>query len=327
MTHRARRHSGGAARRAPSLAALGALALLLVPAVVRASCCIFEDPLLAVGDVAARSGGVRLGLESEWLAARAGTQMAGAPMSEEVDQATLRAVAVYSPLERVNVVAVAPFVRKRWRARGGGMPEDAATVTGLGDVDLGVRVALWRSVEFVPDRERIAVTRAQALALSAGSSIPTGADGATSNGVPLEEHALIGTGAWGPYAGLVYRLQRAPWDLLASGTVRARTENARGYRYGAALLANVDVRREVLPDRLSVGLGVEARAAAADAERGTAVWSTGGAVVAAVPGLSLDLGWGFRLRARAPIPIWAALRGDQAARLGILVGVTWELRL
>jgi hypothetical protein len=92
----------------------------------------------------------------------------------------VRAVVVYSPVERLNLVAALPVIRREWRVSGGGMADDATVLTGLGDVDIGARLAAWRRVEFVQDPERIAVARAQALSLSGGTSVPTAPGRASS---------------------------------------------------------------------------------------------------------------------------------------------------
>ena len=83
---------------------------------------------------------------------------------------TLRPVVVYSPFSRVNLVLQVPLVRKDWALSGTPTEGDRAAVPmGLGDLDLGVRVFLW-------DATSIRAQRRQNLALTAGTSFPTGAD-------------------------------------------------------------------------------------------------------------------------------------------------------
>lgn len=314
----------GAAWGARALRGAFAAALVLAAPSARASCCIFEDPLLAVGEVAARSGALRLALEAEALSSSARSEAhPGMAMDEEVSQASLRVVAVHSPRERLNLVLAVPVVRRSWRLDGGGTGASSAVLSGVGDVDVGARWALWRRVAFVPDAKRVAVTRAQALAIAAGTSLPTGENGAGRDGVRLEEHAQIGTGAFGPYAGLLYQLQREPWSLSSTIIARFRTENRHGYRFGDALLAAADVQREALP-WLAVGVGMDVRWAALDREDGGGVASTGGFLVAATPSLSVGLAAGLRARVRAQLPVVQRLRGEQHADPSVLAGISWD---
>jgi Putative MetA-pathway of phenol degradation len=325
MSRARRSRSGGRASPRALRGSLwaGAVALLVAAPAARASCCIFEDPLLAIGDVAARSGDLRLAVETEMLSSSAAMDpSAGMPMDEHVRQTTLRAIVVYSPLERLNFVAALPAIRREWRVSGGGMASDAALLTGLGDVDLGARLAVWRRVEFVQDPERIAVTRAQALAVSAGTSLPTGENDARRAGFRLDEHAQIGTGGWGPYAGLLYERQREPWAIAATATARLRTPNAYRYRFGDALLAGVDVQHDVL-SRFSVGIGADVRWAAPDVQRGATVANTGGFLASATTSVSVGLAPGVRARFRAVVPLVERLDGDQRAGAAFVAGVSW----
>ena len=306
------------------LAAVVAAALLLAASAARASCCIFEDPLLAIGDVAARSGHLRLALEAETLSSTAAMDgHAGMEMSESIRQSALRAIAVYSPRERLNLVAAVPLERREWRIDGRGTPADPARLTGLGDIDVGARIAVWRRVAFVPDRKRIAVTRVQAVALSAGTSLPTGESGARADGVRLEEHAQLGTGAWGPYAGLVYQRQREPWALAVSASGRLRTRNAHGHRFGTAALANVQLEHDLLA-RVTGGVGADVRWGAPDVQSGHRVANTGGLLVSAAPSLSIGLADRVRVRVRAQLPVVQRLRGEQRADVSLVAGVSWD---
>ena len=307
---------------APLLAA----ALLAGACPARAACCIFEDPLLAIGDVAARSGTVRLALESEVGSSGGAMEAhAGMTMEESVRLATVRLTAAYSPLERLSLVATVPIARRAWRAEGADMPAERTTLTGVGDVDVGARLALFRQVEFVPDYARIAVARVQAIAVAAGLGLPTGENGERREGARLEEHAQLGTGAWAPYAGLAWQLQREPWAASISATARVRSENAVGYRFGRALVAGADVQRDV-GSRLSVGLGADVRVAAPDREHGAAVASTGGLVVSAAPSATFAVGHGTQLRVRGQVPVLERLRGDQRVGVGVVAGVLWAAR-
>src|SRR5512147_1467835 len=123
-------------RLAPLLLAAASAAVLPAARARACSVCACGDPLVAAGDAAPMERELHLAVETEWLTASAAMEsMPG--MTEEVDQATIRALAVFSPLARVNAVLSVPFVQKRVSATGAGMDRGADVVTGLGDVELG----------------------------------------------------------------------------------------------------------------------------------------------------------------------------------------------
>jgi hypothetical protein len=288
------------------LASLAALTLLLAarPALA-CSVCAAGDPLVAAGDAAPEARSLKVSLETEWLTASAAMDDADMPgMVEDLDQTTVRALAVFSPLHRVNVALGIPFVRKSVSETAPGMDHGTETFSGLGDVELGARL-------FLLDRTNFSAMRHQSLALSAGTSLPTGENDARDDlGLLLDEHSQLGTGAYGPYVGVLYRLEQSRWHAFASLSGRFRTENARGYRYGAALAGTVQAQRQ-LRDRLAVGLGVDGREAARDERDGAAVAHTGGLVLAAAPSVHVGLGGPLWLSLRAQIPFATRLHGEQ----------------
>jgi hypothetical protein len=298
--------------------AVVALVLAATAAHARASCCVFEDPLVALSDTAARGGNLRFALDAEALSSRAA--MAGMDGLEEIQQRTLRLSAIYSPLDRVNVVLAVPFASREWHAH-----ELTSHATGLGDVDAGVRVAVWRHVSFVPHPTRWAVIRAQALALSAGTSLPTGENDLAQGGMRLDEHAQLGTGAFGPYIGALYRLQQDPWELVLSANARARTVNSHGYRYAHGFLAGAELQRRAL-EWLSFGGGLDLRGASADRQDGTAVPNTGGVLVSALASASARVTDGVAFRVRVQLPALARLSGDQRPGTAVIAGVQLDLR-
>jgi len=300
-----------ATRLAAALAAL----VVAAPLPARAcSICACGDPLAAAGGSPGMAGALRLSLEGEWLRARAGSEEA-AGATDVVTQSTLRLGAAWSPLDRVNLVLQVPLLRKEMGQRVAGATQPVSDVTGVGDVEVGAR---W----FLLDRADLGARRAQSLAVSLGAALPTGANGVTAAGARLDEHAQPGTGAYGPVAGLLYRLGQGHLSLLASVAGRVRTENGAGYRYGPALLWSVlgewDVSR-----RVTVALGLDGREAWPDREEGAAVEHTGGLVLAAVPALSVGLSDELFLTARAQLPVVARLRGDQSVDPTVLAGVQW----
>lgn len=285
----------------PIRAVLALSVALAAPPALACSVCAAGDPLVAAGDAAPETRALRFALETEWLTASAGMEsMPG--MEEELDQLTVRAQVVYSPLHRVNVAASIPFVRKSVSASGAGVDHGTETWSGLGDVEIGAR---W----FLLDRTDFSAMRHQSFALSLGSSLPTGANDAEEAGLRVDEHSQLGTGGYGPYAGTLYRLEQSRWHAFASATARWRSENRFGYRYGQSLAWAVHGQRQLSPG-LAVGLGIDGRQAARDEQDGSPVLHTGGLVVAAVPAVHL----GFRglwLSLRAQLPFATRLRGIQ----------------
>lgn len=304
----------------PSRLLLGAaLAALLLPVQRAAACsvCAAGDPLVAAADAASGAHELRVGLETEWLTAEADMAEEGEVGRERVEQGTLRFLAVYSPVDDVNLVAQVPLVWKTSLTTMPGMAHPAEELSGLGDVDVGGR---W----FVVNRSDFARMRHHALALSAGSSLPTGRNDARDGAARLDEHAQLGTGAYGPYLGALYRLEGSSWHAFASLTGRLRTENEYGYRYGGALAWTVQAQRS-LGTRLALSLGVDGRWAAADREEGEAVGNTGGLVLAAVPQLHVDLGRGVWASVRAQVPFATALRGAQDVGPTFVAGLQYRV--
>jgi hypothetical protein len=280
------------------------------------SVCAAGDPLVAAADSASGAHELRVGLESEWLTGEALMEEPDMTMRERVEQGTLRVVGVYSPLADLNVVVAVPLVWKTSTATMPGMREVAERF-GLGDVDLGAR---W----FVVDRSDFSAMRHHAFALSAGTSVPTGANDLGEDGVRLDEHAQLGTGAFGPYAGALYRLEGSTWNAFASLTGRYRTENGAGYRYGPSAGWTVQGQRQ-LGQRFALGLGVDGRYAWADREDGGAVAHTGGLVLAAAPSAHLAVGGGVWVTFRAQVPFATRLRGVQEVGPTFTAGLQYRV--
>ncbi len=271
-------------------------------AALACSVCACGDPLVAATDASSTPGEARAAVESEWLTATAGTEESPA-IRERVEQGTLRVLGVYSPGPGLNVVLQVPLEWKRSTVLGG-PSSDAVRQTGLGDVDVGAR---W----FLLERSDFLAMRRETVALSFGTSLPTGSNGARGpDGVRLDEHAQLGTGAFGPYAGLQVRVDGQRWSAFASVTGRYRTENGAAYRYGSALGWTAQVQRSLLP-RLAVGLGLDGRQAGADRSLGGAVLNTGGLVLAAAPAVYVGLTERLWLTVRAQVPIATRLYGVQ----------------
>ena len=265
------------------------------------SVCGCGDPLVVAGDSAPHPQALRLALDAEYLTAQAASDD-NPRATESVVQSTLRPTVVFSPLEAVNWVLQVPLVRKAWSLQGG--EARAATSKGLGDIDLGARWFIWQPVNL----QRM---QRQELALSAGSALPTGAANGQLEGRRLDDHAQLGTGAFAPYLGILYARHRDPWNLTLDVSGRAHTLSRFDYRYGPALLSSA---RGTFLVREGLGLvaGVDGRFAGRDTAGGFLQQNTGGLVLAAVPGVSVQLWQGLWFMGRAQLPFFSHLFGRQS---------------
>ncbi len=294
--------------------ALATALLALAPGAARAcSVCGCGDPLLPASDQPSRGGELRVALETEALWSTAANEATPAA-TDSLAQQTIRGTVVYGATTSLNLVLAVPLVHKSQVTSGGGVAETRQEATGLGDLDLGAR---W----FVVDAVDFGARRRQSFALSAGGSLPTGADDVRgADGARLDQHVQPGTGGFGPYAGLFYRFEQGDWAAFASFTGRVRTENAYGYRYGNALLWGVQGQYQP-STRFAASLAVEGRHAAADRQDGGAVANTGGLVVAVTPGAALVLGGPWSLAVRAQLPVATHLVGTQSVGPVVLASV------
>jgi len=295
-----------------------ALSILAAGMPARAcSVCGCGDPLVAAAEGRGRGGDLRVAVDGEYLSQKAGTE--GEPGKTDVlDQYTLRLTGVYSPVAALNLVATIPLLRKKMAMDGhDGTIVPVSDVTTLGDVELGARY-------FVVDLANVGARRRQGLAVSLGTSLPTGQNGATdAGGLRIDQHGQAGTGAFGPYAGLTYRLQQDPWSLLASASGRAHNENSYGYRFGSALLWTVQGQWSPL-SWLALGLGVDGRNAGRDRQDGVPVENTGGLVLAATPSAYLQIHRALWLDARVQIPFYTRLVGEQSVGPTFVAGFLYE---
>ncbi len=277
------------------------------------SVCGSDDPLVAVGDSAPNAGAVRLALAFSVVSATARSD--DDPLvTEDITRATLTPTLVYSPMSRLNLALALPLLRNRYRATGGD-DDVAVTLTGFGDAELGLRYFVWQSIDFSA-RSR------QELALSTGSSLPTGKNSSAVDGERLDEHAQLGRGAFGPHVGVLYALHRDPWHLSADATFRAYSANHYGYRYGEAALWNASAQWAT-SERFAFELGVSGRYAVNDRQDDEAQQNTGGFVLQAVPGASFGITSTLWLKARIELPFVRDLFGEQTLGPTYLASVQW----
>jgi hypothetical protein len=244
-----------------------------------------------------------MAVEGEYLTANA--QSEDQPQSTEyLTQMTFSPVLVYSPVNTLNLVLRVPIVSKDWSLNDGTVDTESIDHAGLGDVDLGARWFLFNSISLRKQSR-------QNFAVSAGTSFPTGPNNATTaEGQRLDDHAQLGTGAFGPYLGVLYAYHRDPWNLFVSLTGHAHTTNSYGYRYGSALLSTI--RGDYRPwDRIAFLLGIDSRYAARDTLNDELQSNTGGLVFAATPGVTVNIFEQLWFHARVQIPFATHLFGVQ----------------
>jgi hypothetical protein len=307
--------------------ALAAAGLLAAVPALACSVCGCGDPLQVSSDPAAITGSFRLQLDFELLRVDAGAD--GGVGTDQLVQRSWRLNAVYRPLEALTLAATVPVVSKRITRVGAGPAAVTSDLTGLGDAELSARYALWRSVQ-------VGAQRVQELAVAVGTAIPTGAhDAKDPAGDLIDPHGQLGTGGWGPFAGLHYRYEQGDWTAAASLSWRIRTQatffDATRYKFGDALLWGVH-GQYLVAKRVALDLGLDGRearpdrAVAADGTVTSPVENTGGTVWSLAPGVYVDATAGFWLFARGQVPVVQHLDGIQEVKPSFTVGVQYLVR-
>jgi hypothetical protein len=309
-------------------AVVAAAALLAAPPVLACSVCGCGDPLLTSSDPAAITGKLRLQLDLEYLRIDAGTD--GVPgATDQLTQLSYRLNAVYRPIEDLALSVTLPMLSKKIRTVGDGPAVTDSNLNGIGDVEIGARYALWRSVQ-------VGARRVQELAVAAGSALPTGShDAKMADGSVVDPHGQLGTGGWGPFAGLHYRYEQGDWTGFASLSYRWRTQGSyfdgSKYKFGDALLWSVH-GQYLLARRVALDLGLDGRDAKADRAvdpDGTvtsAVGNTGGTLWSVAPGVYVDASAGFWVFLRGQIPVVKNLAGEQDVKPSFTVGIQYQLQ-
>ena len=308
-----------------------ALSVLLWPASSYAcSVCGCGDPLIVASDPAAIEGMLRVQFDTEHLGMTAGSDERTGYL-DRLSQWSYRFNVAYRPIRRLSVIATLPVLDKTIRSVGVGTDELASHEVGVGDVELAVRYAVWRDVSF-------SHRRAQEIALSLGSSLPTGPhDAKTTDAgevVPVDPHGQVGTGGFGPFVGLHYRFEQGDWMGYTDLSYRLRTTatyfDHSTYKFGDAVLGGVHAQYRPLP-ALVADLGLDARfarvdqAAAPDQSSPSTVPNTGGTVLSLAPGLYGKIIGGLWLFGRVQLPIYQHLSGEQDIGIVAAVGVQYEV--
>jgi hypothetical protein len=294
------------------------LALLLAaPPALACSVCGCGDPLVGVGQVAGPAGQFGVELDWQWL-----TQKAGGEEPDTLDllnQNSMLLTLSYTPVKDLNLVVTLPWVWKEMQMQmPDGMKMPSSNLNGFGDMQFGLRWFFWEDTD-VGSRIR------QTLSVSASTFAPTGNNSAVdADGVRIDEHGQVGTGGWGPNAGLFYRIQGDLWSGYVGLWGLYRTTNSYGYRFGPALLWTAAGQYQPL-DWLAVALGIDGRSAGSDVDEGATVENTGGFVLAAVPAVYARVLPGFWAIAKAQLPFATALNGIQTIGPVVTLGLRYEL--
>jgi hypothetical protein len=257
--------------------ALAAATLLAVSASPALACsvCGCGDPLVGVGQVAGPAGQFGLELDGQYLYQKAGGEAPGT--LDILDQWSVLLTASYTPIANLNLVVTLPWVWKDMQMEmADGARMSSSNLNGFGDMQVGARWFFWEHLD-------LGNSIRHTLSVSASTFIPTGNNSAVdADGIRVDEHGQIGTGGWGPNAGLFYRMQGDVWSAYAGVWGLYRTVNSYGYRFGAAAMWTAVGQYQPL-QWLAVALGVDGRFAGYDQQDGLDVDSTGGLVLAAVP--------------------------------------------
>lgn len=303
----------------------------LYPSDVRGcSICACGDPLLAASDPAAITGKLRLQVDVEYLRIDAGTD--GQPgYVDHLTQWSYRLNAVVRPLSRLSVMVAAPVLDKSIRTVGPGVDEAASSLVGLGDVEVAARYAVWRQIDF-------AERRVQEVGLSGGTMMPTGSSDARTTDtagavIPVDPHGQLGTGGWGPFAGLHYRFEQADWLAFADAAYRIRTTGSyfdgSKYKFGNAVLWSLHAQYRPVA-MLAVDLGIDGRYARADQAtdaEGTVtdkVPNTGGTVLSAAPGVYVNTTANVWLFVRGQLPFYKDFYGEQDVKPSVSAGLQYQ---
>jgi Putative MetA-pathway of phenol degradation len=288
------------------------------PAVTQAcSICGCGDPLESAGIAPPLPGGFRFALQTEYLTATAASDEDPA-RTESLTQRGVSGTATYGITSSLSLVEIVPLVEKDWKLTGGGEPAESADPIGLGDVNVGARWYLFQRADYATQATR-------SLALSAGSTLPTGRTDEEVDGERIDQHAQPGTGAWGPYAGLVYSMGTPRTELSANASAGFHGTNDQGYRFGDAVRWGVEGKRRFGP-RFAVSLAGEGRYAARDVADGEEQVNTGGTVIDLTPGAWWSPASNVGFYARVRIPVASNLSGEQTVGSTVQVGTQLLVR-
>lgn len=288
----------------------------VVDSVRACSVCGCGDPLQSAAFSLPRAGNMRLSFQAEYLQASAAGDQPN--QTESLKQQSMNGLLFYSPTSDLSLILEVPLVVKQWSLIGGSDPSRSANPAGLGDINIAARYFLWSAMD-------MSEGSAHALAVSLGAYLPTGNDNGQSDGERIDQHAQLGTGAWGPHVGLYYTMRNDDWNFTANVTGIAHTRNSFDYHFGNAVRWGVQGQYHV-SDPFAVSLALEGRTITQDNDGGDAVANTGGTVVTISPGAWWNPIGNWALYAKVQIPMITNFIGQQTVGTMAMVGTQWLLQ-
>jgi hypothetical protein len=295
------------------------IAALLAPMRLFAcSICGCGDPLDAAGQSMPHPGQIRLGLDWSALQAESAEDDDPARFSR-VDQQLIDLDLGWSPSADWTLLLKLPYQQKAFHSQGGADDPESGFSGGLGDVEAGARWFFARRVDVLSKQASFA-------ALGFGSSFNSGATQLEQDGVRLDEHEQPGTGALGPYLGLLLVHEQDGLRLSLHTDEQWRSTNASGYQYGGAFRAGLSAQLDLRP-WLSAGWGLEGRYADRDHDwaAGADIANSGGTAIHIVPSLGLRLGETLALTLKAQLPAYIQLFGSQSLGPVWMSSLQWLL--
>jgi hypothetical protein len=294
----------------------GALVSAPTPALACSICRCGDPTFNALGREGFSASGFRLAFDWERF-----DKDEGNPAEESESQVENRFTALvsYGFGERFMLTARVPVSVRDIEMRMPGEEAEVVHTSGLSDPEIFGQVRLWAS-PMTP-----AVGRRASLSLVAGVKTPWGENGASQNGVRVDEHAQPGTGSTDLFGSLAFIfLIDSKSALFASSGYRHTGENDVAYRYGSTVMANLAYEHK-LGSRLDGVLELNFRQASQDRidAQGTLDANTGGSLLYLTPRLLVSLGGGLVLRASAQIPTLKDLNGYQKERVVANLGLTY----
>jgi hypothetical protein len=171
--------------------------------------------------------------------------------------------------------------------------------------------------------------------VSAGTMVPTGNKNAKAAGGSLvDPHGQLGSGGWGPFAGLHYRFEQGDWLGFASLSYRLRTQasyfDGSKYKFGDAVLWSIHGQYRPVP-RVALDLGLDGRYAKADratSDAGVvepAVGNTGGSLLSVSPGVYYNAVGKLWVFVRGQLPVYKNLFGEQDVKPSFIGGFQYQV--
>lgn len=278
------------------------------PAAACASCSCGDSTLTATGIEQPYRNRVRIALEERYGSLSMGED----PVASRVQFLRTTLAGSWSPSSRLTLSALLPWVTSFITEPG--LPRQ--TVSGLGDLELGARVVVFRERAFAPHH---------VLWIGAGLKFPTGYRTNDISGLPVAVDNEPGSGSWDPFGNITYA-----WfgghvtSFFASTALRWTTAGFGGYRRGQSVGGTLAVQLQTWT-RIAFQLGADLLWTHSDTlSNGHAVPDTGGFTGYLAGGL-LGSPWrDLLLRLVVEAPALQLLRGTQSTGPQVSFQVSYD---